>query len=74
MPQIGLECCIVYKCHDHIRDLDRRILHPNLKLFKPALASAHIDLVVVIPKIHLTLPVLRPPIPTLANTMKAFLK
>ena len=55
MPQFGLEGCIVAKCHEHIIDFDRRILYPNLKLFKPALASAHVDPVVIIFEIHLTL-------------------
>jgi hypothetical protein len=55
MPQFRLEGCIVAKCHDHIMDFNRRILNPNLKLFKPALASAHVDLVVIISEIHLTL-------------------
>jgi hypothetical protein len=55
MPQFGLEGFIVSKCHDHIRDFDRCIFNPNLNLPKPALASAHIDLVVIISEIHLTL-------------------
>jgi hypothetical protein len=55
MAQVGLEGFIVSKCHDHIRDFDRCISNSNLNLSKPPLASAHIDLVVIIFEIHLTL-------------------
>jgi hypothetical protein len=53
--QLGFEGLIIFKCYDHIMDFDRRIFHPNLQLFKPALPSADVDLVVIISEIHLRL-------------------
>ena len=55
MANFRAEGLIVGEGHDHVRNHNRRIFDSKLNLFKPAFASDHIDLIVVIPKIYLTL-------------------
>ncbi len=45
----------IVKCYDHVMDFDRGIFNPNLQLFKSALSSTHVDLVVIVLEIHLLL-------------------
>jgi hypothetical protein len=50
----GAEGLIVGEGHDHPRKLDRRVFNSELKLFKPTFVFAYIDLIVVVPKVHIT--------------------
>jgi hypothetical protein len=55
MANLRAEGLIVGEGNYHIGDLNRRIFGSKLDLFKPALVSPYIDLIVVIPEIYLTL-------------------
>jgi len=48
----GTEGFIDGECHDHPGKLDRRIFNSELKLFKPTFVFAHINLIMVVPKIY----------------------
>jgi hypothetical protein len=53
MAQIGAEFFIITKRHHHIRDFDRGVFNPDLKLPESSFCAPDLDPIMVAPKVYL---------------------